>query len=510
MERSVTIENVKNIAYLKFSLPISNGVYLLVGPNGAGKTTLLVCLDRIGNSRAFADNFVTSPYNDQVDRYDDSAITYDVDIPELHFTFHKGSKRWTATPRIDSTELSKFGYSETVFIQANSKRIDVTSEDIRRGELVNVSQAIKTELNRLFETDKFDNLKRLKNTRGRGRTAQFFYVIQDGKKRYSEKRFSTGELALLRLVENLSNVQDNSLILLDEAEMALHPRIQQNLHRYLEEKAEEKHLTVIISTHSITMIKSSDKDHILLLNELDVQRIHGMVSRKRLEYDKKVYEVVCPCYPARAIGCVDYIQNAREDAIFFVEDEMAKLLLKKMLGMCTKEERYSTITAAVIPVGGYRETAKLALNTKDRVFTDAKVFAVWDQDVITDIEPKDDEIRKLHYDHKDVIFSLGCTPELWMIDVLESSDYNIGNVFRDVFRTEINTILASSEYKKCKGDNPSKVAKAKLNVFIEKITCSTGEPYDSVIEQLTSLLLNNARTEGEIKAVVMPMLRRIR
>ena len=57
----MTVENVKNIEYLKFNLPEKRGVYLLAGPNGVGKTTLLVCLDRICNHLAFARNFITSP-----------------------------------------------------------------------------------------------------------------------------------------------------------------------------------------------------------------------------------------------------------------------------------------------------------------------------------------------------------------------------------------------------------------------------------------------------------------
>lgn len=68
-----------------------------------------------------------------------------------------------------------------------------------------------------------------------------YYTIKEANgKYYSEKRFSTGELALLRLVEQLKNVHDNSLVLLDEAEMALHPRIQVNLIKHLIEKAQEK------------------------------------------------------------------------------------------------------------------------------------------------------------------------------------------------------------------------------------------------------------------------------
>ena len=62
-------------------------------------------------------------------------------------------------------------------------------------------------------------------------------------------------------IEN--SVEQNSVILLDEAEMALHPRIQKNLLDYLTDVSRQKGLTIFVATHSVTMIKSSDKHHII-------------------------------------------------------------------------------------------------------------------------------------------------------------------------------------------------------------------------------------------------------
>ena len=500
MARKIILENIKSIKHLEFVLPESHGVYILVGPNGVGKTTLLTCLDRIGNSLAFAHGFTNSQYNDQIDQYKNTAITYEIENPKLRFTFHKGNKRWTATPRVDSSELTKFGYSGTVFIQANSKRIDVTKEDIKRGEFVNVSNTIKDELNDLFETDKYDKLKRLKNTRGRGKNAQYFYVIKDGNYYFSEKRFSTGELALLRLAETISNVEDNALILIDEAEMALHPRIQQNLIKYLKRKSDEKNLTVIISTHSVTMIKATDKNHILLLDEDELNTGSGL------------YSIINPCYPAKAIGCVDYIQNAKQDAIVFVEDEMAMLLFKKMLGKCTKEEKYSTITVSVVPVGGYENTAKLAINTKERLFAGAKVFAIWDEDVFSVTIPNDknQRIKRLYDEHKDMIFNLGCTPELWMIEAIESGNNKIKNEIRNLFRCETKTIISKEEYKKCQGENPRKVAKLKLDVVMNSIESASEFSPDVIIDKLVDIILDCTYTDSNIKEIILPILGRIR
>ena len=266
--RKITIDNTKNIHHLEFVLPERSGVYLLVGANGTGKTTLLVCLDRICNPYGFARGFSASKSFGEVDQYEHAKIQYDVDNPQTSLLFRKKTARWAVSPKGKSELLRNFGFSNSIFIKADSNRIDIAKDEIRAGDYVAADVNIKQDLNRIFETNKFNNLRRLRNANGRGRHATFFYVIREnGGKYYSEKRFSTGELAVLRLVEKLVSVENNAMVLLDEAEMALHPRIQKNLLDYLKNIAEQKNLTVFISTHSITMIKATDKHHIMLLND---------------------------------------------------------------------------------------------------------------------------------------------------------------------------------------------------------------------------------------------------
>lgn len=380
--KKITIENTKGIKHLEFILPEQNGVYLIVSANGAGKTTLLVCLDRIYNPNGFARGFSASKTFGAVDQYQHAQIKYEIDNPAMCLLFRKKTARWAVIPKGKSSLLSNFGYASSVFIKADSNRINIPETEIRAGQFESADTNIKSSLNNLFETTKFSRLKRLKNANGRGRPATYFYVIQENDySYYSEKRFSTGELALLRLVEQLSHIQENSLVLLDEAELALHPRIQKQLLDYLKQIAVEKSLTILISTHSITMIKATDKQHIYLLENNQ----HGR------------YNVINPCYPAKAIGCVDFINNTIYDAVFFVEDEMARLLLKKMIRKCCEaDQRFHTITNCIIPVGGYEQTARLAINTKSQLLGESSVYAIWDADVFTDVLPVNERISNIY------------------------------------------------------------------------------------------------------------------
>lgn len=492
--RKVTIRHTKGIEHLEFEIPERNGVFLLVGANGTGKTTLLVCLDRICNSNAFARGFSTSNTFGAVDQYKDAEIQYEIDNPAMSLLFRKKTARWAASPKGGADLLSHFGFASTVFIKADSNRISITEDEIRTGTFEPANAELKTKLNELFETEKFSRLKRLKNTNGRGRTAKYFYVIQErAEKYYSEKRFSTGELALLRLVEQLSNVERNSLVLIDEAEMALHPRIQNRLLDYLKQVSSEKNLTVIVSTHSITLIKATRKNDILLLEDAGRNRYH----------------VTTPCYPAKAIGCVDFMDNIIYDAVFFVEDDMARLLLKKMLRICCEEDRrFSTITNCIVPVGGYEQTAHLAINTKRQLLGKSFVCAVWDEDVFTETIPNTSRIEQLYEQNKSMIFRLGCTPEVWMIETLEQNGPEINRVFRDRFRCEIESVIHSEEYVRCNAQQPRKLAKQKMDVVIDILSSSCGDSKEIVLEALAQIIIDYCYTISDIKRIVAPMLSR--
>jgi predicted ATPase len=67
---------------------------------------------------------------------------------------------------------------------------------------------------------------------------------------YSQFHQGAGEDATLDLLALLQNVQDTSLILIDEIEASLHPRSQRRLVHFLLWLARTRHIQVIVSTHS--------------------------------------------------------------------------------------------------------------------------------------------------------------------------------------------------------------------------------------------------------------------
>ena len=496
-KRVISIEKLKNIEHLDFCIPEQPGVFLLVGANGTGKTTLLTCINRICDGQSFSKGFSSSQHSGEIDQYTEAKITYfvrDRDNPSFSVSFQHGTQRWTSSPRIKTDELPiAFNIPSIIYIRADSNRIAIKPDEIIGGRYDGANQQICDDLNYIFETDRFSKLRRLRNS-GRGRYGTYFYIIQQGRgKFYSEKRFSTGEVAMLRLVERIRNdstLQSGSIILIDEAELALHPRIQRNLLSYLKTISEEKQLTVIISTHSVTMIKETSKERIMLL-----------------EGDNGIYSIVTPCYHARALGSVDFMSASLPDVILFVEDDMARIVLEDVIAIIGSTERkVSNAKCAIIPVGGFPETAKLALDIKGRLQNKTQVCAFWDHDVFAE-NLNDPEYYQgtidLYSANKDSIFDLQVTPEVWIIEAL--AEESVKNTIRDMFGCDVAEIQRSDDYMQCNSPKTRYLAKTRVDVVVRKLRQTVGnrDSEELVRNKLIEVLTKEAFPISAIKQTIV-------
>ena len=120
-------------------------------------------------------------------------------------------------------------------------------------------------LNAIFRTERFSQLKYIKVSDIRGcqkvlHRNNKLYILKDSSgKWYSELSFSLGERMVLNALDYISDIPSQSMLLIDEIELALHPIAQILFYNYLEEKAQEKDIVIIISTHSATLIKRAMK-----------------------------------------------------------------------------------------------------------------------------------------------------------------------------------------------------------------------------------------------------------
>lgn len=502
MKRVIQIKHTKGIENLTFPLPQQCGVYLLVGANGCGKTSILTCLHQLCYRDAFKEGFSTAAENDEVDRYSQSEIIY-TGANGQSVTYGKKGKmeqRWkpTGTNGLAKQVLSSFGFSAAVFIKADHTRLTPSEAEIKKGEYVPASKEVKDALNFIFSEEKYSHLKRLKVKNGRGKNASLFYVIQDAKRNYfySEKRFSTGELAMLNLVEKLVKAKENTLVLLDEAELALHPKVQINLLRYLNTIAAEKKLTVFVSTHSPTMIRSTYPTKIMLLNQTEM---------------RGYYEIVTPCHPAYAIGFVEESSFSSPDGIICVEDEMAEMILKALLKLYLNScgnASLQRLDFQIIPIGGYVQTMDFVKRAEKQLFHQTRICAVLDHDVFDGSEKKQELIAQL----PGQVFDLGITPEFAFIGAIEELPVSFLSALRQEFcihQESLAAFVKSHFYQQaCKKEKPSRseIAKDKFKAFVNFIAKHTSEDAPAITKTVISLLIPILYSEKDIRRYSAPII----
>lgn len=405
MANALEIQNLRNIKRLRFEIP-DPGVWLLTASNGAGKTSLLGCLRRIGQSNAFPIHFPSSLRSERLDNHTDGTITYEIDGDTVQYAYR--GERWTPRPRSNSHLFNELGYPSVMYVGATADRITPRPEDFDTHNIRAANAVIIRAANAIFDTDKFNRLRTINLTRGAGNDAFVLAVGSPPYTYHSEKHFSLGELCVLKLLRLLREVQNDSMIIVDELEMALHPRAQVNLLRYLEDQVEEKSLTVIFSTHSVTLLKSIDRRRIIYLDKQDDGEIKAVVG----------------CFPTYAIGNIASDEETLPDVMLYVEDLFARDMVTAFFEKFANEhvpDPTARPSTKIVPVGTFGDVMAFLERNRSVLPNTVVQKAVLDGDVATESitgwrqNDNHTQLAKYERQERDINF-LPFTPEVGLVD----------------------------------------------------------------------------------------------
>ena len=514
----IIIKHLKGIKHLDFEMP-GVGVHVISATNGCGKTTLIHCVERLVNTRVFNDNFKQhDSWN--VDSYDKSEICYRSHRGnQVIYTYRRTSDSWR--PTTQSVEaLSDFDYSEIIAIPALGDRVYISNETIRGGSVRAASQDMRTAMSQVLGDPKFSELRIYKvgETRGRGgasRRKNIAFLLPSGfetrngtrtRLYYSESSFSLGEIFTLNLLYQIQTIQDNSLLVIDELEVALHPLVQINLLKYIEEKASEKNLTVLISTHSSSLIKSAR--NLLLLKNDGVGNITA-------HYD---------CYPTLALQEVAITEDIQPEFVFFVENEAAEAYLKEKIKYYFNLINQTSPLWKVLPVGGYMEVIRFLKNAHQYLLIN-KIgqFAFLDFDVVgteASLTAKGNnrtESENVHWQlfqsQSAKIKYLSITPELGIWDWLTNNTPNCQAILRQKYPDANinlqNLINASLLEHSTPSGNPRKDAKNKLFTLINSLSDLTNEDLKRIRQKLFAGFISHqygsATQQGALRGIFGPI-----
>jgi energy-coupling factor transporter ATP-binding protein EcfA2 len=265
--------------------------------------------------------------------------------------------------------------------------------------------------NQIFCTTKFNALKTINLRKGVGSQAFLLELEAAGRQRrqyFSEKNLSLGELCILKLLRMLKDCPIGTLVLIDELELALHPTAQTELLKYLEHIAGEKSLTVIVSTHSATIIKQASRRQILLLEAND----QG--------------EVICTsnCFPSYVLGTLADREESASDVVVYVEDEAAQAIVSQLVKRFTAEQFavHSLLpSVSVVPVGGFANVLRFFVHQRPLLPAVTRAYVVLDADAEPSLaNAQVPEIIRIYRNERRAISFLPFTPEVGLVAFLHA------------------------------------------------------------------------------------------
>jgi predicted ATPase len=137
---------------------------------------------------------------------------------------------------------------------------------------------------------------------------------------YSEAFAGSGELAVVSLIVQLLNARTNTLVLLDEPEVSLHPGAQERLAVFLLEQALKNDLQIIFTTHSPALVSNLPEEAVKLFFE---------------DSDGK-FSVTDSAHPLAAFNRLGAPVPNRLRIV--VEDELARVVVDKALSKLNEDE----------------------------------------------------------------------------------------------------------------------------------------------------------------------------
>lgn len=182
-------------------------------------------------------------------------------------------------------------------------------------------------------------------------------IFETASRSYSECFAGSGELAVVNYVLALENLKPYDLLLLDEPETSLHPGAQEKLTEHLLKIVNEKHVQVIISTHSPTFVQLLPSAALVVLEETHIGIAPRLMPTKASAFAR--------------LGLID-----KEKITVLTEDNLLKAVVDRAVARLPKHIRDKVV---VVPADlGVSEM--LSNQVRAHIQASAKVIMVLDGD----------------------------------------------------------------------------------------------------------------------------------
>lgn len=284
---------------IEFKSPLT----AIVGRNGTGKTTLLYL---VACAYAPIAEEKGKTYNDLIPESTKDHVPIDSQYGFIYEnnTDNKfkwierqsggkriGKKEWdkrhsinpeTEKPHIRARNNSFFfGLEKSIsnpFIFANHFNVTKITQGNRLKEigkdnslLVKLSDSLVKQISEIVGKN-YKSIERRTDKYSLLHESSYGYVINGN---YSDIASGAGEIAIIRLLDVIDRAPNNSLIIIDEPEIAIHPAAQPKLLEFLLKRTLGKNHQIIFTTHSYFLLKYLPPESITLLEQDASEKIES-------------------------------------------------------------------------------------------------------------------------------------------------------------------------------------------------------------------------------------------
>lgn len=389
--KTIELEPFRHIKSLKidFNHPIS----VISGTNRSGKSTLLMAI------ACSHFNFVKrNPQNGNLERHTWSSLMQftNKDLQTEDWTYYitykignkterkrgqrkKSTKKWNGIAKKES----QFDFRDVVFIDLDRisparsfSRVIFNKSKSSQGMTISKNNSVIIEKYLSYILEETFTLNKLASYQDKD---IFNYKNAN---EYSSYNAATGEEVLTKIIVDIVEAQKNSLILIDEIEIGLHPKVQRRLIQVLYHISRHYDKQFILTSHSQTIL-SSVPDISRVFIEKDYQGNYKSIQN--ISVNAALSKMDSESYPLIDLYC---------------EDDLAKMIIHKILSNLQRNYKITNVTDLVnVIVSGSADKTYNFFNVHKETYPSKKIktgyACILDGDMRSKF-PNDDNLHFLY------------------------------------------------------------------------------------------------------------------
>ncbi|MGQ9373057.1 ATP-dependent nuclease [Acinetobacter tandoii] len=346
--KNIEFERFRHIPHL--NLDFQHPISVISGTNRSGKTTVLMAL-----ACSHVKFMRRNPTNGNLERNTWSSLmkftNHDKQVEDwtYHITYRTGTRLLPAKRgqrKADTNKWNGIGKKETQFNFRSVVYIDL--DRVLPARFFNAkvfNQAKQSIIENLEPTKKIKLEKYLSYVLEQNFNIDTVTSVNDkdvfkytnSTFEYSSFNTATGEDVLTKIILDIIEAEPKSLILIDEIEMGLHPKIQRRLMDVIRDLSKTEQKQFIITSHSSTILDSvTPKSRIFIERSYqnEYKSINGIsVSAALTKMDAKAFPLID----------------------LYCEDDLAKDIIRAGIKYCEQQHSLQNISQLIniLPVGGH-------------------------------------------------------------------------------------------------------------------------------------------------------------